>query len=94
MYTNYKINLGFDTLYMKADLSQASATIYTSADPDEYDWEPTQYQTADASHNLDEAAILAVSCQGRDYWMSPDDEGEIEDDDAYIACLICGIEEA
>ena len=97
MYTTYKINLTFDVLYMRADLDQASATIYTSCSDDPNDdnsFSAIPYQTADARHDLNDAAILAISYMGSDYWLDPSYEfDEDEDEDEYIAGLIIDIEE-
>ena len=69
--TIYTADLGFDTIRFRADLSQASAPI--TLVNDEGEETATQYQTADARHDVRQALMLAIGACGRDYYAQPDD---------------------
>lgn len=84
----YTVQLTFDRLTMTADMAQASWPIGWIDDDGEQ--HTTQYQTADARHDLERAAVLLVSTFGRDWWCGPDDDPK--DDDEYIRDLIVDIE--
>ncbi len=83
----YEINASDGTTYLSIDLTQAASPIrvrYDDADEmsDEGDldndgirWESTPYQTADAHHDLNEAALLALRWAYRDGGWD-DDNGE------------------
>lgn len=85
-----------ETYEFDADLSQASAPIHAITEDGELS--STPFQTADARHDADEAALLLMAWWGRDTWLSPDCEvtesesgEELYDgmtQDEYIASLI------
>lgn len=96
--TTYAIKLTFATIYMRANLAEASSPIYVSCcddsgGPSEDDWSATAYQTADARHREHEAAILAVISQGREWWCAPEDMSLDIDPDEYIGARIKSITE-
>lgn len=79
-----------DKVHFAADLSQASAPI-CDVDDDTLEFgRSTQYQTADARHNLDEAARLYMSTLGRDFYADPSTD---QDDDEAIEAAIESVEE-
>lgn len=87
MTTKYTADLGFDTLTISADLSQASAPIsYLGPDGEHVS---TPHQTADALHDLRAAFRLVVEHLGSDYYADPDDD---RDDDEILDELLDGIE--
>lgn len=47
-YTIIHAPIGADEIYIRANLSEASAPVEISTDGEE--WNPTQYQAADACH--------------------------------------------
>lgn len=84
--TIYTVQI-FETFRFRADLAQASAPIeYEGADGE---WVTTQYQTADACHDVGRAARLALSACGRDYFAAPGDE---RDDDEILDELLDGVD--
>jgi len=87
MRTVYEIQL-FERFRFSADLTEASASIYIVGD-DGLDDTCTPYQTADAGHNLHEAAKLALLYCGRDYYAKPGDD---RDDYEIVSDLIDGEE--
>jgi hypothetical protein len=106
--TIYTVKLKFDTFSFDANLSEASSIIRLVNDErDEYGnitYQATQYQTADARHRADEAALLVLEWLGNDYWLNPSDE-IVEDEhgnetingktvDQYLRDLIVSIKES
>lgn len=88
---NYYVTTVCGDFSFSADLSNAKAPLRLS--DGEGGWQSTQYQTADARHDEEQAAILMIRSLGAEWYMEPGqclDEGESEDD--YIRSLITGIE--
>lgn len=83
----YRVDLTIDTLYVSADLVEASAPIQV-VDPEAEDITPTPYQTADARHDAMRMAVLAVLAMGGEYWQDPSrDYGEQSDEEAVAAMI-------
>lgn len=87
--TRYRIETTFDTTIMHAHLVEASAPI--SYETDDGEVVCTPYQTADARHYPEEAALLVYRYLGPEHWLSPDDERP-EDEDDYIRDLILSVD--
>ena len=81
----YTIKLPFDRLKIDYDGVHSESPIwYEGADGE---WFPTPFQTADASHDVDTAAVMVIEWLGSDYWHDPDDDYP-DDEEDYIRDLI------
>lgn len=82
--TIYKVKLTFDEFRFEANLAEASSIIRLVNDErDEYGnltYQATPYQTADARHRSDEAALLVLDWLGYEYWLDDDDFVDIDSD--------------
>lgn len=74
-FETYYVDCGFDGFYMRIDTARSEAPISMYGGPDKPDeetqWESTQYQTADARHDVDRAAVLCVKVCGEDWYCEP-----------------------
>lgn len=68
-FTTYIVKLPFEIFRFSADLTQASATIYTI--DGEGERSATQFQTADARHDSRQALRLALLSCGAEYYANP-----------------------
>lgn len=88
--TIYAISTTFgETVHFAADLTQASAPISDVDDETLEIGSSTQYQTADARHDLQTAAELYISTLGREWFAAPDDD---RDDHEIIADVISSVD--
>lgn len=78
-----------EKVHFAADLTQASAPICNVDDETLEIGSSTQYQTADARHDADEAARLYVGLLGRDWYGDPDSD---DDDDTQITAAIASVD--
>ena len=87
----YRIELPFDRVLMDADMTHAAANIGWIDEDEDGERHSTQWQTADARHDVGEAAVLLIRSFGADYWCEPG--VDVGDEDAYVRELILAIEE-
>ncbi len=76
--TTYKGTMNFDTLYLRADFSEASCQIEYETDGE---WESSPYQVADACHDVETAYRLVIGWLGPDYYGYDYDYDDDDDDD-------------
>jgi hypothetical protein len=81
MNTVYTVDLGFDEIKIKADLTNAAAPILRQS----HDmWIRTGYQTADAGHNIVRAAVMVIGDFDDQYWVASDTKLEKNEDGEWL----------